>query len=345
MPSEQTRRIPATNLEATRERVVSMRRWVHIVNRVLLPVAVFALAACAVNTTDQVDIAAQSPLHATYLIEGQAVSLVHGRCERPAAPDSAIIASTAVLGRPVTGDLGGSGGEDAVVLLTHDPGGSGVFYYLAAAIREDHRYQGSNAVLLGDRIVPRDIKISHRVVVVRYADRRPDEPMSAYPTIDHELALAVENGQLLTIGPLVAGHVTIGHEVRVFQPCNGREALWLMGASPALKEITAAHRRQSTGEKPYRRVFAVLAGKRVAPPIDGFGADYKAAFLATHLVEMASGGNCPRDIGPHRAPAPVDKKLSLAIAILNAVGRFIGNQSSRDQHRRMPCPTPILSLK
>lgn len=318
---------------------------VLIVIFMAMPVAASSLVACAGNAAERLDRAASDPLNAIYLIEGHKVRLVDGRYERPAAPDSATKIRTTAMGRPVTGDLDGAGGEDAVLLLTHDPGGSGVFYYLAAAIREDHRYQGSNAVLLGDRIVPRDIKISHRVVVVRYADRRPDEPMSAYPTIDHELALAVENGQLLTIGPLVAGHVTIGHEVRVFQPCNGREALWLMGASPALKEITAAHRRQSTGEKPYRRVFAVLAGKRVAPPIDGFGADYKAAFLATHLVEMASGGNCPRDIGPHRAPAPVDKKLSLAIAILNAVGRFIGNQSSRDQHRRMPCPTPILSLK
>ena len=36
----------------------------------------------------------------------------------------------------------------------------------------------------------------------------------------------------------------------------------------------------------------VLAGELVGPPADGFGTDYKAAFLATQLVRVAPGGNC-----------------------------------------------------
>jgi hypothetical protein len=45
------------------------------------------------------------------------------------------------------------------LLITHDPGGSGTFYYVAAAINVNKRYQGTNAVLLGDRIAPMDIGI------------------------------------------------------------------------------------------------------------------------------------------------------------------------------------------
>lgn len=300
-----------------------MKRWVLIIIMwVFMPMAAFSLLAGAGNAAERMDRAASGSLNATYRIEGQEVRLVDGRCERPAAPDSAIITRTTVLGRPVTGDLDAAGGEDAVLLLRYDPGGSGIFYYLAAAISVDSRYQGTKAVLLGDRIVPRDIKISNRVIVVRYTDRRPAEPMSAYPTIAKVAALAVVNDQLTAIGALVEGRVTIGHEVRAFEPCNGSEALWLIGASPALKEIMAVYRRVPPDEKPYRPVFAALAGKRVAPPTDGFGADYKAAFRATHLVRMEPGQNCPRNVGRINSRRPSDEKITFDTATLDADGLY-----------------------
>jgi hypothetical protein len=283
-----------------------MKPWGRIIILVFMPMAVFSLVVRTGNAADRLDRAANDPLSATYLIEGQDVRLVAGRNESSAAPGSAIKIITTVLGRPVTGDLDATGGEDAVLLLTYDPGGSGIFYYLAAAISVDNRYQGTNAVLLGDRIVPRDIRISHRVVVVRYTDRRSDEPMSAHPTIDKVVAHTVENGQLTAIGPLVEGRVTIGHEVRAFQPCNGSQSLWLMGASPALKVLMAAYRRMLPLEKPYHPVFAVLAGKRTAPPADGFGAEYEAAFWATHLVVMDPEANCTPEVGGTGPPLTVE---------------------------------------
>lgn len=299
-----------------------MKRLVQIVIFVFMLTGAFSLVACAGNAADPSDFAANDPLNATYLIEGQDVRLVDGRCERPAAPDSATKTRTIVLGQPVAGDLDGTGGEDAVVLLRYDPGGSGIFYCLAAAISGDRQYKGTNAVLLGDRIVPRDIKLSHRVVVVRYTDRLPAEPMSAYPTIDKIAALALVNGQLTAIGPLLDGHVTIGHEVRAFQPCNGSESLWLVGTSPALREITAAYRRMPPDKKHYRPVFAVLAGKRVAPPPDGFGADYEAAFRATHLVKMAPGENCSPDVGRTGPPSATEDKISFDVATFDEDGLY-----------------------
>ena len=289
---------------------------------VLVPLAALSLLAGAGHAAERMDRAASGPLNATYWIEGQEIRLVDGRFERPTAPDSAIKTRATALGRPVYGDLDANGGEDAVLLLTYDPGGSGIFYYLAAAISVDSRYQGTHAALLGDRIVPRDIKISNRVIVVRYTDRRPAEPMSAYPTIAKRAALAVVNDQLAAIGSLVEGRVTIGHEVRAFQPCNGHEALWLMGSSPALKEIMAAYRRVPSDEKPYRPVFAVLSGKKVAPPTDGFGADYNAAFVATHLVRMEPGPNCPRHVGRIDSRLPIDGKITFDMATLDADGLY-----------------------
>ena len=295
-----------------------------ILNVILVSVfsASVFLTACAGNAVERLDNAAADPLNAADLIEGQAVRLVDGRSEKLAAPESATQTRSAVLGRPVFGDLDGAAGEDAVLLLRHDPGGSGTFYYLAAAVSVDGRYRGTNAVLLGDRIVPRDLKIRRRLAVVRYTDRRPDEPMSARPTITQLMALAMEDGHLQQTGPPVEGQVIIGHEVRAFRPCSESESLWLMGRSPALKEIMAAYQRMRPDEKPYRPVFAVLSGDRTAPPIDGFGADYQSAFWATHLLWMVPEERCPRDDGHITSALPLEEKIAFDISTLDEVGLY-----------------------
>jgi hypothetical protein len=79
--------------------------------------------------------------------------------------------------------------------------------------------------------------------------------------------------------------VVIGHEVRSFSPCNGNAALWIMGHSPALADIIAAYRRGASGMKPYTPVVMTLIGVITAPPADGFGAAYDAAFIAEELMD------------------------------------------------------------
>ena len=85
---------------------------------------------------------AADPLNASYRIEGQEIQLVNGRSEVEAAPGSATKIRTLVFGNPVYGDLDGDGVEDSALLLVHDPGGSGTFYYAAASLRVDGRVQG-----------------------------------------------------------------------------------------------------------------------------------------------------------------------------------------------------------
>lgn len=85
------------------------------------------------------------------------------------------------------------------------------------------------------------------------------------------------------------GWLTIGHEVRTFKPCDSNEALWSVGLSPGMKAIVAAYRQAPPDGQAYRPLFVVLAGELMDPPADGFGADYKEAFLAIHLVRVARG--------------------------------------------------------
>lgn len=241
------------------------------------------------------------PLNATYLIDGRAYQLTERRCETAPLPDSATRISTTALGKPVYADLTGDGRKDAAVLLVHDPGGSGTFFYVAAAVNVDNRYQGTNAVLLGDRIEPRRIRIGNGVVTVRFEDRGPEEAMSATPTVDRFMMLALNDHKLeaLTLKipgeQIMEGWVTIGHEARSFEPCGGRQALWMMGDSAVLKQIMAAYRKALPGGAPYRKLIMILGGETVAGPSVGFGSEYPAAFKATRIVRVVPEGNCTGD--------------------------------------------------
>ena len=81
------------------------------------------------------------------------------------------------------GDVDGDGDTDAVLFLVQDPGGSGTFYYVAAAYKIDGGYLGGTAVLIGDRITPHRLDVVRGVVVVDYLERAPGEPMAAEPTL------------------------------------------------------------------------------------------------------------------------------------------------------------------
>jgi hypothetical protein len=137
-----------------------------------------------------------SPLSASYRLAGRDVALRGGTNDEPAAPGSAARNSTTVWGAPTTADLDGDGDSDAVLILVNDPGGSGTFFYVAAAEKAADVYRGSEARLLGDRIEPQNVTFAAGVVTVDYAERRADEPASASPSVgasrrfsyvDHEL--------------------------------------------------------------------------------------------------------------------------------------------------------------
>ena len=89
--------------------------------------------------------------------------------------------------------------EDAAFLITQDGGGSGTFFYIVAAIRTSDGYQGTNAVLLGDRIAPQPTEIRNGEIIVNYADRNPGEPMTARPSLGVSKYLRVESGTLVQI--------------------------------------------------------------------------------------------------------------------------------------------------
>ncbi len=139
------------------------------------------------------------PLNATYQINETPTLFVNGRAETEAAPGSATKIVDQVFGEPVYGDLNGDGVLDAGLILVDQPGGTGTFYYLAAAINQNGNYVGTNAILLGDRIAPQNIEIRSGTLIANYADRNPGEPFSTQPSMGKSLYARLSNNQLVKV--------------------------------------------------------------------------------------------------------------------------------------------------
>ncbi|MFA5997934.1 MAG: hypothetical protein WC814_00865 [Candidatus Paceibacterota bacterium] len=144
----------------------------------------------------------REPAAPTFLIEGQPILLVDGRAETDAAPGAASKTVTQYFGNVATGDLSGDGAPDIAFLLTQNSGGSGTFYYVVATlVAADGSYQGTNAILLGDRIAPQTTEIRDGMLIVNYAERRPSEPMTTQPSLGVSKYLRVEGTTLVEVSP------------------------------------------------------------------------------------------------------------------------------------------------
>lgn len=139
---------------------------------------------------------ASDPLNTSYIIEGEEIFLKNGHAETAAAPHSATKTRTLVIGDMVPGDLDHDADLDTALFLVHDPGGSGTFYYVAAAENIHGQHLGTNAVLLGDRIAPKDLEIQNGMIVVRYAKREVHESMGSAPSIETGMHLVFGEGKL-----------------------------------------------------------------------------------------------------------------------------------------------------
>ena len=235
---------------------------------------------------------AVDPLNTVYSIEGGKIRMKDGLREILAVPGSAAKVRTSVKGDPVFGDIDGDGEDDAAVILVHDPGGSGTFYYIGIVLNASQGNKENQTVLIGDRIALELVTIFDGAVIVRYLRRRSDEPMSAEPTMEKTVTIRLNHGRLEVAvlegaaGTAIKGCVIIGHEVRSFESCSQKRPLWIKGDSPALADIKSAYERSRPHSHPYEPVMMVLTGTIVGPPQDGFGSAYHAGFKATRFLQV-----------------------------------------------------------
>lgn len=148
---------------------------------------------------------AADPKNASYEIEGRMVQLVDGMTEEEVAPGSASKNITRWFGNEAHGDFDGNGMDDMAFLLTNDGGGTGTFFYLVAALRFEGGWRGTNAVFLGDRIAPQTTNWMDGRVIVNYATRAADEPMTERPSIGVSKYVVVRDGRLIEEAPVIGG--------------------------------------------------------------------------------------------------------------------------------------------
>jgi heat shock protein HslJ len=124
-----------------------------------------------------------SPKDATYGIDGQSVT--------------ASVITTQYFGNEVSHDFDGDGRQDTVFILTQNTGGSGTFYYVVVALNTVNGYVGSHGLFLGDRIAPQTTEIAQspgnsNIVVVNYADRKPNESFAVAPSVAKSIWLLLD---------------------------------------------------------------------------------------------------------------------------------------------------------
>ncbi len=135
--------------------------------------------------------------NATYLIDGQNITLKNGKAEIETSPGSASKNVFQYFGNQLKTDLNNDGLQDVVFLLTKQTGGSGTFFYVVAALNTKEGYIGSDGYFLGDRIAPQNINDSQNpkhknVIVVNYAERAPNESFTTQPSIGKSAYLKLD---------------------------------------------------------------------------------------------------------------------------------------------------------
>jgi len=145
-------------------------------------------APCPPQNSDYKDI--------SYVIDGKEVVLKDGVSELEIVPGSSSKQITQYFGNEVKADFNGNGLLDIAFLLTQNSGGSGTFYYIAAALNSVNGYKGTNVIFLGDRIAPQATEFQNGEIIVNYADRKPNEPMTATPSVGVSRYFKISDGEL-----------------------------------------------------------------------------------------------------------------------------------------------------
>ncbi len=263
---------------------------------------IVAVTGCAggvpATAPDAAGLADKSLQAATYRgILDDPVTLADGHYE--GAPFVAGAASRPVVrllpGMTAMGDLTGDGVDDAAVVLAHNAGGSGMFVHLAV-MRASRRGPDNVATVgLGDRVKVIAVRIEDGKLVAALVEHAPEDPMCC-PTRQAERVWRFDGEGLVEIKPRggrVRGHLVWGHESRSFTECgSGREA-WVLNESG--DELAAVY--QELTAAPYQPMFVEVRGEWVAPPREGFGADYPEALRITELLRAENEGlGCRLDL-------------------------------------------------
>lgn len=142
--------------------------------------AVLTIALASPPAAATSPITAQEIARTTFRVQGETerMRMRKGRWEgQPAVPGSASVPRAQVHTELIArGDLDGDGAEEAVVLVEHEPGGSGSFLHVAVVTRREGRPVMAASRLVGDRVQVRSLAVRGREVVLEVVRAGPNDP-------------------------------------------------------------------------------------------------------------------------------------------------------------------------
>lgn len=134
---------------------------------------------CSESSRHDVKAQGVDPYNHSYSVEKEKVTLRNGH-SRVRIPGTTAVIITEVIHKPVYADLDGDNGREAVSILMQHTGGTGSFYYLAAAGEDRNTVE---SYFLGDRVQIVSLKIVENLIEVEYFDRALDQSMASKPTL------------------------------------------------------------------------------------------------------------------------------------------------------------------
>lgn len=197
-----------------------------------------------------------------------------------------------VPGAMATGDLNGDGSEEAVVVLAHNSGGSGVFMYLAVMRKNGGKLDNVATIRLGDRVKVIAVDIDEGKVVAELVEHGPDDPMCC-PTSNAYREWLLRGNELISLEPeagsrgtRISGHLVWGHESRSFTECDSGREGWVINESG--DELVEVYEELTS--TPYQSLFVEVRGDWVGAPTEGFGAEFDEALRITELIRAENEG-------------------------------------------------------
>lgn len=127
----------------------------------------------------------------TFTLDDQTWEFSNGAAVNADATDKAIIGERTL----------NTQGNKAAAIITDEPGGSGIFFYVVGASQTDSGEVYSKPVLLGDRIKYESLAVSDDgIIEVTYFDRNPKDPMTIEPSVKKTSKFAFQDdGNLISV--------------------------------------------------------------------------------------------------------------------------------------------------
>ncbi len=174
--------------------------WLSRCKSWLIP-ALFALVGLVLGMlfmTPSTDVVCGA-IGATYEVEGLPLAMMDGQNLYRLSEEDQMAVLTYLDRVPVRGKLAGQV-ECAAITMTQLPGGgSGVYTYVAAAVPRGRRVEGTNAVLLGDRIAVLDVTIEDECIWVSMLTHEEGQSPDSAPTVSETRQFYLRDGELVQI--------------------------------------------------------------------------------------------------------------------------------------------------